>query len=481
MPEAATQHLVVNSPHRNRAMTRADLMGSHTHRTSCEISVHVYQRNGKFLARGRVQQRMFGVNLGSDEREATARLRRLLTEIEDGSFVRPSESRKRPLANRPVPRLSLRQLVNEFLSDKRKLRGRKTALNYRVRLQPVLEFAELPDSRKRWPLAMNADHEFAVDLRTFLNQYQTTRNGRPGGTSKSLSHRQIVNVLVCLRTVFYWARRAEVHRLPAEWANPLSADIIGKPPAKDPLREDKLPLPARIRLVDAMDRWQFCHLTLSVVLPLRPEEVAGLLVSDVDFERGRFEIGTRLGGGDFTKGRTSFVLPFPNEVRPLLQACIGGRTDGPLLRKRTVFEGRRQAHAVISTAALMQAFELKLARSPVGTVLTEQDRKDVFRRLLLEYGGVSQDELAKECKALLSAQGFGAGVTLYTLRGSVTTAMARSGMPHLELRYLTGHTASDILNQYVNLDPVEAMGRYFDAIRPLLDAITQKAAVARRC
>jgi hypothetical protein len=66
------------------------------------------------------------------------------------------------------------------------------------------------------------------------------------------------------------------------------------------------------------------------------------------------------------------------------------------------------------------------------------------------------------------------GATLYSLRSSVTTGMSRANLPHLEMRYLTGHSTSDILNIYTSLDPTGAMNRYFETIKPLLDAIKQR-------
>ena len=78
---------------------------------------------------------------------------------------------------------------------------------------------------------------------------------------------------------------------------------------------------------------------------------------------------------------------------------------------------------------------------------------------------------------LLKAIGKGDGVSLYTLRGSVTTTMDRARLPFLELRYLTSHSTADILNVYAGLDPVTAMEAYFDMVRPLLDAIEQRAQV----
>jgi hypothetical protein len=41
---------------------------------------------------------------------------------------------------------------------------------------------------------------------------------------------------------------------------------------------------------------------------------------------------------------------------------------------------------------------------------------------------------------------------------------------------LTGHSTNDILNTYTTLDPIGAMQRYFDTIRPLLSAIADRAA-----
>jgi hypothetical protein len=88
---------------------------------------------------------------------------------------------------------------------------------------------------------------------------------------------------------------------------------------------------------------------------------------------------------------------------------------------------------------------------------------------------VAENALAKEFKKLLATVGVTNGATLYALRSSVTTAMHRASLPHLELRYLTGHTTSDIMNVYTPLDPAGAMQRYFETIRPLLGAIQQRS------
>ena len=323
-------------------------------------------------------------------------------------------------------------------------------------------------------MAADIDREFVLALRVFLFQYETTRNGRPGGKPKILSTRQVINILECLRTLLTWAKKTDKPKMPPGWSSPLTQELIGEPPAKDPLREDRLPVEVRVRVASNMDRWQLCQLSLSLVLPLRPDEAAGLLVPDVNFEKGWVEIGAGPAADNFTKARQSFKLPFPEALKPLLRACIGGRVAGPLLRSRKAFAAG--ATRISSVEELKSLFETRLLREPPGSIQNEHDRKLLFRRVLRDLGGVSEDVLNKEFKQLLLvAAGVKNGATLYTLRSSVTTGMHRANLPHLEMRYLTGHTTRDILNEYTSLDPVGAMRRYFDTISPLLAAIADRA------
>jgi len=457
-------------------MVRASLMGGHSHAALNGVRVHVWRRGKKYIVRSRINGQIFGETIGESDVEAAARLRQILTEIDFGAYVRPSEKRKRLVANGRNCRWTLRQLTAEFLAEKRRSRGRQTAGDYRSRLSPVLDFVEKSANLKRWPLAQDVDAEFVRCLRAFLFEYQSTRNGRPGGKPRPLSARQIINVLECLRTMLHWARSAPVRKLAADWVMPLDRDVIGAPAAKNPLRADKLPLEARIEIVRRMDLWQLCQLSLSLVLPLRPDEAAGLLIGDVNFEKGWLEFGERLRDCNFTKGKTAFMLPFPDELRSVLRACIADRCEGPLLRSRRAFEGRQSVERVASLDNLVQLYQESALNQPEGTIQADQDRKLLFRALLVQLGGVTEDSLSKEFKKLLTAASIGNGATLYTLRSSVTTAMHRANLPHLELRYLTAHTTGDILNEYTSLDPVGAIQRYFDVIRPLLDAIEKRAA-----
>ena len=458
----------------NRKMVRAVLMGSHSHPTRHGSDVHVYQRGTGFLARGYYEKRQFGETLGTNELEATTRLRELLGEIDNQTYVRPSESRRRPLRKLDHRRATVRQLVDTFLADVRKRRGKETAGTYQSRLMHALDFVEGSNNRKRWTHAESIDRDFIVSYRAFLYQRQVAPNGRPGAPQQPMSVRGVRNALECLRTMLAWAHRADVRQLPADWVNPVTVELIGTGQAKDPLREDPLPPEVRVRLVQQMDAWQLCHLALSMVLPLRPGEAVGLLVSEVDFDKGWLTIGTRLDGADFTKGKTSYKLPFPKEFDRLLNACIAGRAQGPLLRCRKDFSAQAN-RSTIEPDQLLPLYRAKLAKARPDEIQSEQDRKRLFRALLRDLGGVTENVLAKEFDKIVARVGLNTKVKFYDLRHATTKGLKDAKIPHLDLLYLTAHTTSSILNDYTPVNPVRSMQEYFATIRPLLVAIDDRA------
>jgi integrase-like protein len=458
-------------------MKQAELLGSHVHETVCGTKVAIWQRGDVFLARGRYQRRQFGKTLGSDPAQAASALRRLLVEIENGAFERPSEARKRILKTGPAPRCSFRELCDWFLAEKRRLNGKKTAGNYLSRLAPAIEFAERPTSRRRWPLAADLDREFALQLRTGLFDRTVTRNGHAGSFETKMSARQVYNVLDCLRSLFNWAKRPDVNRLPAMFVNPFSSDIVGAKVLKDPLRPVVFPVERRLEFVAAMDAWQLCQFALSLCLPLRPEDFCGLLISEVDFAQRLLRFGNRFGDRDFGKGKQNFLVPLPEELTALMQACIADRVDGPLLRKRAVCEGEKKLRLTMTNGnSLAALFDKRLMAARAGEVQAAHDAKRLFRRLLSDLGGVTPDLLAKEFKRLIEPFGFAAGTRFYDLRGSVSTDLERAGVSHLVQRYVTGHTTRDIMNHYVSLDVPGEMRKHFERIKPLLAAIETRAA-----
>jgi len=454
-------------------MRQAELMGSHSHTCSNGAVVHVWVRAEQFLARGSHEGKRFGVTLGKDKPRAEAALRRLLTEIEDGKFCRPSERPPRFFETSPIGTLTLRELCDACLQEKRKLRGLKTAKDYQGRLSHILDHIEGSNAAHRWPLARKIDRAYAIDLRTFLTRRQVTRNGRVGGLKRPMSARQIRNSLEALKMVLEWAVRADVRLLPIDFVNPITSEILGPKPVKDPLRAVALPLDARTGMLERMDNWQFINLAALLVLPLRPEDAARALISDVDFAKGELRLGSHFGGCDQSKGKIDITLPIPGALIELFRICVGQRAEGPLFLSRAC---RRRQKKVRRTPgdlrALRARFEHELSKRPNDEIQAPADQKGVYCELLKQLGGLTTDEIGREIRKLLPE---GQAARPYDLRHGVTQDMHDSGIRHLELRYLTAHTASDILNEYIGLDPKTEMRKYYDRCETLLRLVEERA------
>jgi integrase len=276
--------------------------------------------------------------------------------------------------------------------------------------------------------------------------------------------------------MFKLAAKPQVGWLRVGSPNPFTEDIVGKKPRKDPVRAHALPMDARLELIPFMDEWELCQFVISLVLPMRPNEVAGLLISDVNFAASELKFWTRFGGSDFTKGRTSFIVPFPKQIEPILLRCVAGRREGPLLLSRKALRRGcpRNSH-VNSTEDLEFELENLMASLEAGEIQSDQDRKRIFRRILNEMGGVTPSVLRKAFKSLFARTESRQKVTYYKLRSAVTTDMYDAGISYLALQYLTGHAISDTTAGYVSIDPHREMNKYFAATEPLLAALAARA------
>lgn len=462
----------------DRRMRRSSLMGRHTHCTTNGVTLNIWMRSGRFIARGYCNRECFGETLGATVSEAEARLRQMMTEIENDTYVRASQRRQQMISITRTPNLSPRELVNLFLVDTRKLKGEKTAATYRSRLMPLLEFLETDGRQRRWPLAakLSGDRAFATDLRAWLHQRKVRRNGRPGCLPTMISPRQIVNILTTVRTLLTWGSSREVNLLPPGFISPLTPQIVGEKAQKDPLRGQTFPMDMRIEMVKVMDAWQLCTLSFLFILPPRPEEFAGLLLSDTRPDPRRLVFGTRLSGDDFNKARLSFQNPYPWQFDPLIRFWQRSRSAGPLFLRRSIVEGKRRAIDVHDDQEVFDRYRSYVATLAPEKIQTEQDRKDAFRRVLARLGGVDGDDLREEFRAVYTTVRPGVAPRFYDLRGDVSMDLRRAGVEDMLRKYLRGQTISgDIASVYEGMDLDAEMQPYFKMISPLLDAIATRA------
>ncbi|MFO0812010.1 MAG: site-specific integrase [Gemmatales bacterium] len=309
-----------------------------------------------------------------------------------------------------------------------------------------------------------------MKLKCQLQHATVTPNGHAHSIAKPMSQRQIFNVLSMLGTMFQWALRTDIRRLPAHWINPLTRELIGAKPTKDPIRRLTMNDEYLLQLIQHCDAWQLTHLALSFVYPLRPEEAVGLLVEEVDFSKRELRFGSRFGGDDYTKGKQSFVLPVPPELTPILSHLVNGRHHGPLLRQRRHYTLPSES---LQPDTIENGYRAMLMVNQAD-VITAQDRKRYLRRTLSQFGGITPDVLTKEFKTLMRQAGVTSKIRLYDLRSLNSTRLYQSDVNHLACRYFTGHAANDIMNSYVALQPHKDIQPYFLALQPVLQAITKR-------
>jgi hypothetical protein len=436
------------APAPKRKMVSAELSGKHKHTTSNGVNVHIWRRRNRYLARFRHNGRQTGPTLGATEQEAEVALRRLMVQLEDGTFLPPSD----PLAvqqkrkNRPIPKLSIPELHVMFVAEKRRTRGRKTSQTYAGRLAHVDAFVEQAENKRRFPYAalLSDDGQYGLDLREFLTRRHVARNGHANSQKQLMMPSGVRNVLETHRDALNWAAKSQVRLLPPDFVQPISSETIGAKPHKDPLRPTVIGLERRLRLVRMSNAFQLITFAPQYILPLRPEQLAGLLVRDVDWEDNVLVFGTRFDEHDRTKGKTNFRVPFPEKWEPVIRIAVGERSSGPLYVRHDIFNNEQQPELVCQARtdldkAVNSALEAQAAKGP----LPDGDAKDICRSVIRKAGGVTPDELQRDFMQLANLAGFDGSFRYYDLRGSVVTEMERVGVQSHIQRYVMGQHKLD--------------------------------------
>ncbi len=457
-------------------MVRAKLYGEHSFPLTNGKKVHVWKRDGVFLVRGSVDEQRFGESLGCDEETAKALLLEIIANMNRGVYRRPTHPSRKQRLRRPVGNATLVELSAAYTFDVQRRRGKKTAQKYRNLLNHVLAFAREPDVARAYPYAASIDRNFALGLREFLARRLVTRNGRRSSVQRPMAKRSIGDILQRFGDTLRFACRPDTALLPVDFVNPVEGLPIEQAPPKDPFRHITLTADRRALMVRHMDRWQFLTLSPLFILPVRPEELTGLLIDDIDWKNSVVHFGTRFGGNDFTKGRQAWMLPFPPELTWILCAAAGLRGGGPLFLRRSVLEGGALS-SIDSESS--EALEDRVSEALIeAKSSTAQDAKQVVRKCFREAGGICTDELRREFRRLCAVANLGRDTKLYGCREAVTTELERTNLSMLLLRYLTGHSSTDIMNKYTAFDLRElkrGIRKYWKSIAPLLKAISDRA------
>lgn len=450
-----------------------ELFGKRRHETTNGKGVSIVLRGGKYAARGRVERKPYFETLGATESEAQAALLAHLAALENDSYT-PVGQRGRKRFKGGAPALSVKELANRFVDDARKRLGAATANNYASRVAPLVLFADRKEVTARYKLARDVDRDFIVDLRTWLLGQSVTRNGHPDSAARPRTSENVMQVMSTCRRMFTWARD-DAELLPHDMRNPVAKGLIGRRHGKDPARPHPFPLDLRILMVQAMDLYEILHLTLSLILGVRPEDYCGCLISDVDLDAGEMHFGARFGGVDFNKTRLSFRLPIPPLLFPVFHMLRAGRAAGPLLRHRRVWEGTKCVPILSCDDDLR--LRVDAARAAAGQeVMAEGDLKHIYRKVLREVGGLSVDQLRSVYSDARRRAGLSEAMKMYDLKSGVTTDLEESGLSEFAIEYLTGHSVSAraVMPRYKSFDPQKAIQPYFQKAAPLFEAILSR-------
>jgi integrase len=449
----------------NRVMTKSSLNGQSSFKASDGTVVSIYRRNNWYLARGRFNGSHFGQQLGKTDQDAQVALRTILYELDTGVFVPPKLKRCQIVRRRrALVALDLRDIANQFLQHVVRSRGEKTKDAYLERLRPILEFDDLPDHRRQWPKALNLDGKYGSQLKIWL---RSTPFKDKSGKSKFRKEKTIRNILETLRTCLNWAKRPENRLLPLDFQNPVTQELLGKEPTKDIFRPNPLTEADKIKVVDEASDKELAAIALSILLADRADELAGLLIEDVDLNRRHLLFGINNSDVNFTKGHTTFRIPYPAELDGLITTLIAGRVQGPLIRQVS-----SQGNPENQSVDLLAIWRIEAAKNP-SRVGTMNDKKALFREVVRKAGGASADYIGKLFAKVAKRAGL-VGVQPGFCRDSATHLMERSGMGILALRYLTSHTTRDILTTYTGVDIDGAMSSYYSMVPKLVEAIASR-------
>ena len=448
-------------------MIRSTLNGQHTYESHDGTKAHIYLRDDVVLARGHYQGRPFTETLGK-EKDANKKLYQLLGDFEENRYCPPCERTQPNFATRYSVRLTVIQLANLYLKAVRKRRGKKTHDTYQGRLKWLMQFFELSLSTHRWAYVTDIDKDTAFTFREWLAGQLVTPNGRDGAKSRRISPGYQRNVLEAARDLFSWALDIKMNdgtvRMPVTWLNPFNRDVVGRLPARDPLKNQPFTIAERITLVNTMDLYQVRLFALPLVLPNRLGEWASLMIESIDPVHRIIRVGHV--SEDPTKSRTAFSVAYPPEFVSIVEALIAGRTAGPIFVRRDLCELE-----VLPTTTLDEV-RAHLATLPAESITQENDRKDVYRAFLVSQGAVNEDKIAREFECASQDAGLISHGTFHDLRSSVDIDLKRAGVEPQVRKYLNGRKSSDIqFKLYEGVQLHEDLAPYFKLVKALISAV----------
>jgi len=256
-----------------------------------------------------------------------------------------------------------------------------------------------------------------------------------------------------LRDLFEYARLRTPPLVPAGFRNPMSQSLIGgKPRAGNAVSDPPVSDGELAAIVGELDAYALGLLAPLLLYGPRPSELGRILRADYDESTDFLRVLSRPESGYRTKGRCDKAWP----VTDTLAACLGpflGRSSGPLLVKRKIFEGKAAPTLRAATEAeLASAFQADVAETErrLGRALSKIETDAVSKRVWAGAGAVDARCVLRELQRGAARTGLSRMPTPKDLRHAMESHCEAARLSPGVIRFLLGHapTRGDALPSY---------------------------------
>ena len=198
--------------------------------------------------------------------------------------------------------------------------------------------------------------------------------------------------------------------------------------------------------LEACDDWQFpLFLTLRLT-GLRPGELCHLLVpEDLDLDGRWLRVRNKPRLGWQVKTRNERDIPLVPVLADVLRVHLGGRSTGPLFRRRC-FSDRKACKIFCQRVALEKELAARVTayEASTGKAVTRQERLRIARGLWRDLGAVKGDRVRVEFMRLTTRIGVPGCTAPKVFRHQFATTLQEGRVDPLIRNLLMGHAAAGV-------------------------------------
>ncbi len=280
----------------------------------------------------------------------------------------------------------------------------------------------------------------AEEFVRYLRTVQVPTNGPTTRRRRPLRDTGIKYILETCSILFHYAQKNR-HLSPyAE--NPFHTINIRRIPVQD-ARPITVFTPDQERaFLKTCDDWQFPTFLILLSTGLRSGELVHLLLpDDLDLDGGWLHIRNKPKLGWQVKTRNERDIPLAPELVDVLRAALGGRSNGPIFRRRRFADGHGSPLTAFSRDRVEREVVLRCQQheSELGRALSRAEQARSARTVWRDMGAVCTETIRKEFGRIMASIGRGDVTAPKTLRHTFATLLQDANVDPLIRNELMGH------------------------------------------